>query len=125
MSRTYGLGGGEGVLIQIFDLYGTELDADDLDSVVALKGNNQVGDLSDGAMVAGKLHGFTPDGLSAMVQTKGVILDVPYYASSLPAIGNAIQGQAKNKVDVAADVKVARGMVLNVDTTAVTCDILL
>lgn len=127
MARTdYEYGEGEGALILPFDIYGTELDDDDLGYVCTIKGNNQAGDLADGKCVLGKITGFSPDGLTVFVKVKGVIKDVPYATGTLPAVGDMVQGSDKNEVDIAVESTLThRGIVLKVDTTAVTCDILL
>ncbi len=132
MSRGYGFGEGEGALILPFDIHETvsgtpDLNEDDhMDYAVGITGNNEAGDLADGKCLLGKVMGFSPDGLTVMVQVKGIVKDIPYAAGTLPAVGDMVQGSAENEVDIAVESTLThRGLVLNVDATAVTCDILL
>jgi hypothetical protein len=131
MSRAVGYDEGEGALCATFNIHETTAGTPDLTlasnlgHVVTMTGNNEVGVGADTKMLAGKVVAFSPEGTECTVQVKGVIKDVPYATGTLPAVGNTVQMSAANQVDVGAALTICRGMVLNVDTTAVTCDILL
>jgi len=123
---------GEGALVLPFlikeTVAGTKdlLESTHLGYVVGIVANDTAGDLADGKCLLGKVKGFSPDGEIVMVQIGGVITDVPYKAASLPAIGDMVQGSAENQVDIAVESTLThRGLVLYVDTTAVTVNILL
>lgn len=131
MARVVGFDGGEGVLVLPFNIKETVAgtpdltEADDLNTVVAITANLEVGDGADGGAVAGEVVAISPDGTVASVKVKGILKDIPYAAGTPPVLGQSVQFSDANEVDIAADVKVARGMAVNINSTAVTVDILL
>lgn len=128
--RVVGFDGAEGELALAFNIKETvagtpDYTEDDLGEIVAITANNEIGAGADGGAVAGKMIAVSPDGTVATVQVKGVLIDVPYATGTPVVLGQSVQFSAANEVDIAADLKVARGAVLSINTTAETCTVLL
>lgn len=123
----------QGALELWFDVEsGSGINDDDIGKPCAMTGNKEVSDGADGEACAGKIVAVWPNGASeatrAKVRVKGLCADLAY-AGTAPVVGHPVVMQAAHKVQKGATGSIAvaqynRGLVVNVDTTAVTCDVL-
>ena len=116
--------GGQGAVFASFDIESGVSFASDEDKPVAMTGNNEVSDGADNEALAGKLIAVSKDATEAFVQIGGIVTGLAY-GGTAPEVGFAVQMQAAHTVDKGATAFIARGMCINVDTTAVTCDVFL
>ncbi len=124
-TRTVGYLGGEGAAAYL-TLTTALTESSNLRDVVKMTANNTAGTLTDGATVLGQIVAFSPDESQCTVKVKGILTNIPYNAGTLPAIGDPIQGQGDNSVDIGVAGSIApRGTVIAVDTSAVTLTVLL
>ncbi|MFC1563000.1 hypothetical protein ACFL4Z_03015 [candidate division KSB1 bacterium] len=96
----------------------------DIGNPVALTSDNEVSEGADGEMFIGKLIAINEDGSVATVQVKGICADLPY-SGTTPVIGWPVQMSGDGTVDKGVTEGIRRGVVLSVDTTSGTCDVLL
>jgi len=100
------------------------LSESDIGNPVALTSNNEVSEGADGEVFIGKLIAVSDDGSVATVQVKGICADLPY-SGTAPVIGWPVQMSGDGTVDKGVTEGIRRGITLAVDTTNVTCDVLL
>ena len=100
------------------------LSEDDIGNPVAITANSEISDGADGEAFLGKLVGVSDDGLVGFVQVKGVCTDLPY-SGTAPVLGWPVQISGKCTVDKGVTEGSVRGFTVSVDTTALTCDVLL
>ena len=116
---------GIGALYGTFDIDITgedyDLTTDDVGKAVGLSGNNEVDFGSDAGLLLGRLE-HVQDGL-ATVQIGGVVR-LPYVATN-PTVGDAVVIDGAGAVKQAGAEDPGRGIVLAVDGSASTCDVML
>ena len=103
------------------------LTSSDVGSPVAITGNQEISNGAAAEVFAGKLLAVSADGTIGSVGL-GILRDLSYTGSA-PVVGEAVQmGGDKLLADEdltsTATAAVKRGTVINVDTTATTCDVL-
>ncbi len=105
------------------DTTGSDYDlvADDAGKAVALSGDNEVDFGSDTGLLLGRLE-HVQDGI-ATVQLSGVVR-LPYVATA-PTVGDAVVVDGNGSVKQAGVGEPGRGIVLAVDATDTSCDVLL
>jgi len=96
----------------------------DIGKPVGLTGDLEVGPGADNDIFLGELVSVSPDGLIAGIKIKGVMKDVPY-SGTAPVNGLGVQMSGEFIVDKNVDSGKGRGFVINVDTGASTCDLIL
>lgn len=118
----------QGILVVPFEIETTSgvpvLTDLDIGNPVALTDNNEISDGADGEIFLGKLLGVSDEGDLGLVQVKGICTALPY-SGTAPVIGWAVQMAAAGEVDKGITDGVRRGVTINVDTSATTCDVLL
>ena len=118
----------QGILVLPFNIENASttpsVNETDIGNPVALTANNEISEGADGEAFLGKLLGVSDDGQIGFVQVKGVSADLPY-SGTAPVIGWSVQMSGDGKVDKGVTSGIARGFTLSVDTTALTCDVLL
>ena len=118
----------QGTLIVPFkiELSGGEptLTQTDTGKPVALTDNIEAGPGSDGDIFLGELVSVSPDGLIAGIKVRGIMKDVPY-SGTAPERGFGVQMSGSLTVDKNVDSGKGRGFVINVNTSASTCDLIL
>jgi hypothetical protein len=114
---------GVGSVYATFDIDTTgsdfDLVADDEGDAVALSANNEIDHGTDDDPFLGQLISVQED--IAVVQVKGVVR-VPYDDAAAPTIGGAVVVNGAGKVKTSAT---GRGLVIAVDATNETADVLL
>ncbi|GMV65065.1 MAG: hypothetical protein KJ050_14605 [Candidatus Omnitrophica bacterium] len=114
---------GVGSLYGSFQIDGTSPNYDLTDAnvgqAVGLSGNNEVDLGSNGGAFLGRLVSVQTD--IAVVQLRGV-MRIPYNAASAPALGGTVVLDGAGKVKSSAS---GRGIVIALDSTAETADVLL
>lgn len=116
---------GIGALYGTFDIDKTgddyDLTPDDVGKAVALSSNNEVDFGSDAGLLLGRLE-HVQEGL-ATVQVAGVVR-LPYVATA-PTVGDEVVVNGSGSVKQVGTGEPGRGIVLAVDGSASTCDVLL
>ena len=116
---------GIGALYGTFDVDKTgddyDLTPDDVGKAVALSGDNEVDFGSDLGLLLGRLE-HVQDGV-ATVQVSGVVR-LPYVTTA-PTVGDKVVVDGSGSVKQAGASDPGRGVVLAVDGSAATCDVLL
>mgnify|MGYP006297260611 CR=1 FL=1 len=116
---------GIGALYGTFDIDSTgdafDLTSDDAGKAVVLSGNNEVDLGADAGVPAGRLE-HVQDGL-ATVQIAGVMR--LGYVAIAPVAGDSVVVDGNGAVRQAGAEEPGRGLVLSVNSSAATCDVLL
>ena len=116
---------GIGALYGTFDVDKTgsdyDLTADDVGKAVALSGDNEVDFGADAGLLLGRLE-HVQEGI-ATVQVSGVVR-LPYVTTA-PTVGDQVVINGSGSVKQVGTGEPGRGIVLAVDGTASTCDVLL
>jgi len=118
----------QGILVLPFNIEVADtapsLTTEDIGKPVALTANNEISEGDDGEAFLGKLIGITDDRQVGLVQVGGVCTGLPY-SGTAPVIGWPVQMSGEGTVDKGVTDGICRGFTVNVDSGAVTCDVLL